>query len=105
MKIVSSALFGSELNYAAYEVELYALVRAVEHIRVFLLGKEFFIRTDHAALRNLVRRDTFQTSRVVRWILRLSEYSFKIEYQRGQYNVIANVLSRLPFASAESSNK
>ncbi len=51
----SRALTGSEHNYAAYEVELYAVVRAVEHFRMFLLGREFLLRTDHAALRNLLR--------------------------------------------------
>ena len=33
---------GSQRNYAAYEVELYAVVRAVEHFRMFLLFLEFF---------------------------------------------------------------
>ena len=68
---------------------------------MFLLGKEFLLRTDHAALRNLLRRDLPPTTRVERWILRLSEYTFRIEYKRGQDNVIADVLSRLPFAGAE----
>ena len=94
----SRALTGSERNYAAYELELYAVVRAVENFRMFFLGREFLLRTDHAALRNLLRRDLPPTSRVERWILRLSEYNFKIEYKRGQDNVIADVLSRLPFA-------
>ena len=66
---------------------------------MFLLGKEFLLRTDHAALRNLLRRDLPPTTRVMRWILRLSECTFRIEYQRGQDNVIADVLSRLPFAA------
>ena len=101
----SRALSGSERNYAAYEVELYAVVRAVEHFRMFLLGKEFLLRTDHAALRNLLRRDLPPTTRVERWILRLSEYTFKIAYQKGQDNVIADVLSRLPFASAQSTDQ
>jgi transposase InsO family protein len=96
----SRALSGSERNYVAYELEMYAVVRAVEHFRMFLLGKEFLLRTDHTALRNLLRRDLPPTTRVERWILRLSEYTFRIEYQRGQDNVIADVLSRLPFASA-----
>ena len=101
----SRALTGSERNYAAYEVELYVVVRAVEHFRMFLLGRVFLLRNDHTALRNLLRRDIPPTSRVKRWILRLSEDSFKIEYQRGHDNVIADVLSRLPFASAESFEK
>ena len=101
----SRALTGSERNYSAYEVELFAVVRAVEHFRMFLLCKEFLLRNDHAALRNLLRRDLPLTTRVERWILCLSEYNFKIEYQRGQDNVIADVLSRLPFAGAKSAEK
>ena len=66
----------------------------------FYLAKNFSLRTDHAALRNLLRRDLPPTTRVERWILRLSEYTFRIEYQKGQDNVIADDLSRLPFAAA-----
>ena len=99
----SRSLTGSERNYVAYELEMYAVVRAVEHFRVFLLGKEFLLRTDHAALRNLFKRDLPPTTRVERWILRLSEYTFRIEHQKGQDNVIADVLSRLPFASGQES--
>ena len=78
------ALSGFERNYAAYEVELNAVALAVEHFRMFLLGKEFLLRTDNAALRNLLRRNFPPTNRVERWILRLSEYSFKIEYQKAK---------------------
>ena len=92
----SRALTGSQRNYAAYEVELYAMVRAVEHFRMLLLGKEFLLRTDHAALRNLHRKNLSQTTRVERWILRLSEYNFTIEYQRGQDNDIADVFHVCP---------
>ena len=95
----SRSLTCSERNYVAYELEMYAVVRAVEHFRMFILGKEFLLRTDHAALRNLLRRDLPPTTRVERWILRLSEYTFRIEYQRKLENLIADVLSRLPFAT------
>ena len=98
----SRALSGSERNYGAYELEMYAVVRAMEHFRMFLVGKSFLLRTDHAALAKLLRRDLPPTSRVERWILRLSEYTFRIEHQPGKDNVMADVLSRLPFASATS---
>ena len=94
----SRALSGSERNYAAYELKMYAVVQAVEHFRMFLLGLEFLLRTDHAALAKLLRRDLPPTIRVERWILRLSEYMFRIQHQRGIDNVIADVLSRLLFA-------
>ena len=53
----SRALSGSERNYAAYKVELYVVVRAIDHFRMFLLGKEFLLRTDHSDLRDLLKRD------------------------------------------------
>ena len=64
----SRSLSCSERNYVAYELEMYAMVRAVEHFRMFLFGKEFLLRTDHSALRNLLRKDLPQTTRVERWI-------------------------------------
>ena len=96
----SRALTGTERNYSAYELEMYAVVRAAEHFRIYLLGKEFLLRTDHMALKNILQRDLPPTTRVARWILRLSEFNFKIEHKKGQENIIADVLSRLPFATA-----
>ena len=98
MGFFSRALIGSEGNYAAYELKMYAVVRAIEHFRMYLLGREFLLRTDHAALAKLLRRDLPPTTRVGRWILRLSEYMFRIQHQRGIDYVIADVFSRLPFA-------
>jgi len=94
----SRALNGSERNYRVYELEMYAVVRATEHFRIYLLGAQFHLRTDHAALVNLLKRDLPPTTRVQKWILRLSEYVFTIEYQKGERNVIADALSRLPIA-------
>ena len=64
----SRALTGSERNYSVYELEMYAVVRAVEYFRMFLLGKEFLLRSDHAALVNLLKRDLPPTTRVQKWI-------------------------------------
>ena len=78
MGFISRAVIGSDRNYATYELEISAVVRTVEHFRMFLLGREFLLRTDHAALAKLLRRDLPPTTRVDRWILRLSEYMFRI---------------------------
>lgn len=83
-----------------YEIKMYSVVRAVEHFKVYLLGREFLLRTDHAALRNLLSRYLPPTIFVQNLILRLSEYVFRIEYQRESENTFANMLSRMPFASA-----
>ena len=59
---------------------------------------KFLLRTDHAALAKLLRRNLPPTTRVERWILRLSEYMFRIQHQRGIDNVIADVVTRLQIA-------
>ena len=104
MGFLSRALSGSERNYAAYELEMYAVVRAVDHFRMFLLEREFLLRTDYAALAKLLRGDLPPNTRVERWILRLSEYMFRIQHQREVDNVIADVLSRLQFARGSVDN-
>ena len=71
---------------------------------MFLLNREFLLRRDHGALRNILRRDLPPTTRIERRILRLLAYSFKIEYLRSQDNVVADVRLRLPFATAQKAN-
>ena len=93
----------AQRSCSTYELELYAVVRAVERFRVFLLARPFLLRTNHMALINLLKRDLPITTRVQKWILRLSEYNFTIEHQKGTANVMADILSRLPFASAAES--
>ena len=46
-------------------------------------------------------------SRLARWIIRLEEYTFKIEYKKGKANGAADVLSRwpLPDPNDEETNK
>ena len=80
----SRDLTGSERNYAAYEVELDAVVRAVEYFRMFLLGKKFLLRTDYAAFRNLLQRDLPSTTRVKPWILSLSEYNSRLNIREAR---------------------
>ena len=60
----SSSHTGSDWNYVAYELEMYAVVFSIKHFRMFLLKKEFLLRIDHSALRNRLRRDLPLTTRV-----------------------------------------
>lgn len=79
-------------------------MRFVDNFRMFLFDHEILLRTDHLALRNLLSRDLPRKTRLERWILHLSEYTFKVEYQRTHVNVIVNVMSQFPFAAALDSN-
>ena len=46
----SQGLSKSERNYSPYERELYAVVKACEAFKVFLLGTSFILMSDHKAL-------------------------------------------------------
>jgi hypothetical protein len=65
----------------------------VNHYKVYLLEREFIVRTDHAALRYL---HTFSdnNARLMRWSLRLAEYQFWVEHRPGTQMKRADILSR-----------
>jgi hypothetical protein len=52
------------------------------------------VRTDHSSLQWLLNISG-DNSRLVRWRLRLSEFSFEIQYKPGRTNQVADVLSRI----------
>jgi len=72
----------AEQAYTASEAELLALVWATKYFRCFLYGKQFLVRTDHAAL-SYLRTFADANSRLMQWSLRLSEFDFTIEHRPG----------------------
>jgi hypothetical protein len=90
-----------ERNYSTTEKELYAIVLAVEHFKQFLYGIEFKVITDHQPLKYLFSIKE-PASRLIRWMLRLSMYRFKIFYRKGIKNGNADALSRLPTEPEEN---
>ena len=68
----------------------------VEHFRLFLLGAEFDIITDHKALEAIFNNPRSKPpARIERWIMRLQPYNFHVIYKSGQTNE-ADYLSRHP---------
>jgi hypothetical protein len=90
-----------ERNYSTTEKELYAIVLAVEHFKQFLYGIEFKVITDHQPLKYLFSIKE-PASRLIRWMLRLSMFRFKIFYRKGIKNGNADALSRLPTEPEEN---
>ena len=88
-----------EKKYSTNELELLAVVWAVDRFEHYLLGKEFVIATDHKALTSAFgehRSNKTYQSRLIRWVDRLLLYQFKVIYILGMVMGIVDYLSREP---------
>ena len=90
----SRTLNDSEINYSTIEKELLAIVWATKYFRPYLFGRKFKIVTDHKPLQWIMNiREP--NSRLTRWRLKLSEYSYTVVYKKGKNNTNADALSRI----------
>ena len=91
----SQVLNQQERNYCVTRRELLAVVKAVSHFHHYLYGHHFHTRTDHAALRWLF---SFRhpEGQLARWLERLQEYDFTIQYRPGIAHTNADAMSRRP---------
>lgn len=64
----SSQTSSAEKNYSAYHLETLAVVRAVERLRVYLLGIKFKIVTDCEAFMQTLKSKEL-SARIARWAL------------------------------------
>lgn len=101
----SRSLNDHEKNYSVTDKEFLAIVWAVSYFRPYLWGKRFKIITDHLPIKYLNKKYTGKefSQRTQRWLLKLQEYQFDIEYLKGKENKIADFLSRIPEQDLEKS--
>lgn len=97
----SKTLTSAQKNYSATERELLAAFQSISELKHYLLGKEFTLVTDHAAL-SLIHNNKDPHHRLARWVAQLQCYSFKIEYKRGDKHLDADCMSRLINTDNES---
>ncbi|XP_053698855.1 uncharacterized protein K02A2.6-like [Sabethes cyaneus] len=98
ISFASKALTPTERRYAQNQREALSAVWAVEHFSYFLLGRHFTLRTDARGITFIFDRARENTKRALTradgWALRLSPYSYTVEYVKGRDN-IADPSSRL----------
>ena len=89
----SRKLLPRETRYTTTEKECLAVVNAVQHFAVYLLGRPFDIVTDHGALKYL---STIKHGgpRLSRWALALQPFSYTIKHRAGESHSNADGLSR-----------
>lgn len=96
----SRSLTKAERNYSQIEREALSLIFGVTRYRKYLLGRTFTLVTDHQPLVSLFSElkpvAPMAASRIQRWAVILSAYSYRIVYRKGALHANADACSRLP---------
>ncbi len=95
----SRTLQPAETRYPILHRELLAVVYACEEYYKFIFGTKTIVLTDHQPLVPIIRNgNTLATvsTRIQRYLLRLSPYDLNVIYKSGKLNVLADFPSRFP---------
>nr|GEV68130.1 reverse transcriptase domain-containing protein [Tanacetum cinerariifolium] len=90
----SKTMNEAESNYTTTEKEMLAVVYAFEKFRSYLIMNKRIVYTDHSALKYLFAKKNAK-ARLLRWILFLQEFNFKVVDTKGAENYVADRLSHL----------
>ena len=89
----SQVLTTHEKNYHSTKLEFLALKWAItEHFKEYLLYQPFLVKTDNNPLTYIMTTPNLDTTGH-QWVSALAKYNFWLEYQKGQDNAVADVLS------------
>ncbi|GKF93977.1 reverse transcriptase domain-containing protein [Tanacetum coccineum] len=84
----------AETNYTTTEKEMLATVYAFEKFRSYIIMNKSVVYTDHSTLKYLFNKKDAK-ARLLRWVLLLQEFDFKVIDTKGSENYAADHLSRL----------
>jgi hypothetical protein len=92
---MSRKMSDAERRYPTHDKELLAIVQSVEHWRYYLEGSghPILLLSDHRSLQHL-NSQPHLNDRQARWVEKLSDFEFQIQYVKGSLNSVADALSR-----------
>ncbi|GJU30200.1 reverse transcriptase domain-containing protein [Tanacetum coccineum] len=90
----SKTMNEAESHYTTTEKEMLAVVYAFEKFRSYLILNKSIVYTDHSALKYLFAKKDSK-ARLLRWVLLLQEFLFKVIDTKGAENLPTDHLSRL----------
>ena len=85
----------NERNYCITRKELLAVVYFLKYFKHYLLGREFLVRTDHAAL-SWLRKTPEPIGQNARWLGFMEEFNFRVQHRSAEGHRNADSLSRHP---------
>nr|GFA02852.1 reverse transcriptase domain-containing protein [Tanacetum cinerariifolium] len=90
----SKTMTEAESKYTTTEKEMLAMVYAFEKFWSYLILNKSIMYTDHSALKYLFSKKDSK-ARLLRWVLLLQEFTFKVVDTKGAENLATDHLSRL----------
>ncbi|GJS15134.1 reverse transcriptase domain-containing protein [Tanacetum coccineum] len=90
----SKTMTETESNYTTTEKEMLAVVYAFEKFRSYLIMNKSIVYMGHSALKYLFAKKDAK-ARLLRWVLLLQEFDFKVIDTKGAENYTSDHLSRL----------
>ncbi|RUS77523.1 hypothetical protein EGW08_014707 [Elysia chlorotica] len=91
----SRKLLYREKRYSEMERECLGIVWGIKKFALYLYGKQFTLQTDHRPL-EFLKISKFDNPRIMRWVLAMQSFVFRVEHIKGKDNVGADFLSRVP---------
>jgi len=90
---MSKKFTNAQQHYAVHEQETLAILEALQKWEDKLVGHPFHVITDHKAL-EFFKSQAQLSNRQRRWMDYMSRFDFDITYVKGEYNKVADCLSR-----------
>ena len=78
-------------KWSTIEQECFACYFGIKHFSYLLRGKPFTLETDH---RNLIWMERSEVAKIIRWVIYMQGFDFKIKHIPGKSNTVADYLSR-----------
>ena len=91
----SRKLLDREKRYSVMERECLGIVWGIKKFALYLYGKQFTLQTYHRPL-EFLKVSKYDNPRIMRWVLVLQSFVFRVEHIKGKDNVGADFLSRVP---------
>ena len=91
---VSGLFSGSQLNWAAFTKEAYAIYMSIKKSTFYLTGHEITLRNDHLLLKKFLRKMTLNNT-VNNWYTEIESFNINFVHISGKANILADTLSRL----------
>ena len=73
-------------------------MHALIKFRQYLVGNKFVVKNDHNSLRHFLTQKDIN-ERKQKWVSKVQEFDFDIEYVKGKSNLVVDALSRRPSIS------